>query len=54
MCVSTGVTPATDFLKDSGLSITERGFVTVDKVSASILRSSATAPVVSTRTLRLQ
>ena len=38
MCVSTGVTPATDFLKDSGLSITERGFVTVDKVSASIDR----------------
>uniref|UniRef100_A0A0B7BB79 FAD/NAD(P)-binding domain-containing protein n=1 Tax=Arion vulgaris TaxID=1028688 RepID=A0A0B7BB79_9EUPU len=32
VCVmGVGVVPATDFLKDSGLSLTSRGFVTVDK-----------------------
>lgn len=28
-----GVVPATDFLKESGVQLTQRGFVTVDKVS---------------------
>lgn len=29
-----GVVPATDFLKDSSIKMTDRGFVTVDKVSS--------------------
>ena len=29
----TGVVPATEFLKESGVQLTQRGFVTVDKVS---------------------
>ena len=27
-----GVVPATDFLKDSGIGMTDRGFIPVDKV----------------------
>lgn len=30
-----GVVPATAYLKDSGLAITDRGFISVDKVSRS-------------------
>ncbi len=33
MFPSTGALPATEFLKDSGLSLTPRGEVIVDKVS---------------------
>ena len=32
-----GVVPATDFLKDSGINLTSRGFITVDKVRKKIL-----------------
>lgn len=30
--IQTGVAPVTDFLKGSGLNISDRGFVVVDKV----------------------